>query len=166
MTGHALVDMISQNGEKLCVKLMNKTMYSLPSNYIRVAIWKTPIYIKIVGNIFPLHVKLCDSSFRQLYIVFFFSLLGCQNDIWIIMLHCSRYFSGSSYPPLDAVKPSNHQRNRRLLYKYPKVSWGRTTKLNDNSLPCNVLDVLVWCQNLSWLEQTLQWPDSCVKVKQ
>lgn len=78
MTGHALVDMISQNGEKLCVKLMNKTMYSLPSNYIRVAIWKTPIYIKIVGNIFPLHVKLCDSSFRQLYIVFFFPYLDVK----------------------------------------------------------------------------------------
>lgn len=96
--------------------------------------------------------------FRQLHIVFFwffgfFYSLGCQNDTWIIILHCSRDFLGSSYPPLDAVKPSNHQGNKRLPYKYPKVSWGRTTKLNDNSLPCNVLDILVWCKSLSWLDK-------------
>lgn len=50
-------------------------MYSLPSNYIGVAIWKNPIYIKIVGKIFPSHVKLCDSTLDN-YTSFFFGFLG------------------------------------------------------------------------------------------
>ena len=108
MGGIAVVIMISQNGEILFVNLRIKQC--TVSNYVRVTTWKNPMDIKIVEKNSALHVKSCKSSFRQLYVDFFY-LLGCQNVIWIIMLHCSTYVLDTSPPSIRCSIFSNHQDN-------------------------------------------------------
>ena len=48
---------------------MKKARCSLSSNHTSIIAWKNRIHTNLVGEIFPLHVKLCNSSFRQFFLL-------------------------------------------------------------------------------------------------